>query len=551
VTSLTPDELRIVPLGGLGAIGMNCLALEHSSGIVVVDCGSSFPNDDHGVDVIRPDFTYLVERRDRVRGLFLTHGHEDHIGAIPYLLREMRLPIWASRHALGLVRRRLAEHPIDASTLDFRIARPKERYSVGPFEIEPVHVAHSIVEATALVLRSSAGTVVHTGDFDFDPDPPDGEPTDEERLAEVGRQGVRLLLSDSTNVDTPAPAGSERGVGSAIERHVSDATGLVVVALFASNVQRLMLLGEIARRSGRKICLLGRSLSGQVEVARGIGRLCWPSNLTVSVEQVRDLPRQSVLVLAGGTQGEAASALYRLAHGTHRWVEIEPGDTILFSSRTIPGNELAVHDLVCSLLRLGARVYDRLSDPQLHKSGHASRAEQQRMLELLRPDSFIPIHGTLHHLMKHADVAASAGVKHCQVVENGSTVRLHSDGLEIAGAVPSGRVCVELGGKDLPREILDERRQIGRRGIVLVSLVMDRRGRLVGPARITAKGLPAYQGAGAEERNLAREVARAFESARRHGLSFEEGVRRAVRRSIIDITGCRACIEVHTHQLDE
>src|SRR3954463_3316797 len=303
----TAGRIRIVPLGGLGEIGMNCFALEQADGIVIVDCGAAFADDDVGIDVWHPDFTWLLEQRERIHGLFLTHGHEDHVGALPYLLSELDLPVWGPPHALEIAKRRLAEHQFSSAELDLREARAGQEYQVGPFAIEPVRVAHSIVEASALHFRTAAGNVLHTGDFNFDPDPPDGEPTNEARLTELGDQGISLLLSDSTNIDVPVRSGSERGVGHALEELVQAAPARVVIAMFASNIQRLILLGEIAQRSGRKLCLLGRSLETQAAIARQIGRLSWPSDLVVASDQASSVPRERLLVLAGGTQAERNS----------------------------------------------------------------------------------------------------------------------------------------------------------------------------------------------------------------------------------------------------
>src|SRR5690242_3527954 len=315
---------------------MNCLAIEQGGDILVVDCGIRFPRDDVGVDVVHPDFTWLVERADRVRGVFITHGHEDHIGGLPYLLKAVDVPVWGPPHVLGLVRHRLLEHGVDPEDYDLRVAHACGSYSVGSFDVEPVRVAHSIVEASALRIATRAGVVLHTGDFNLDPDPPDGEPTDEARLAAIGREGVALLLSDSTNVDVPGPGGSERAVGAALESIIEGASGRVFIALFASNIQRLMLIGDAARRQGRRICVLGRSLSTQIQVATDIGRLKWPSDLLTSVEDAKNGRPRDVIVLAGGTQGERGSAMARLAAGTHPDLAIEPEDTVVFSSRTIP-----------------------------------------------------------------------------------------------------------------------------------------------------------------------------------------------------------------------
>jgi ribonuclease J len=543
--SLDAQSVRVVPLGGLGEIGKNCLAIEQSDGILLVDCGTTFPSDDWGIDVLRPDFSYLTEQANRVVGVVLTHGHEDHIGAIPYLLSELDVPVWGPSHALGLVKRRLTEHDFDLDAVDLRLTEPKQAFNVGPFRVEPIRVAHSIVDATALAIHTRAGTIVHTGDFDFDPDPPDGEPTDEARLSEIGDAGVSLLLSDSTNIDSPNRSSSEREVSETLERIIEGAPYRVIVALFASNLQRLAALGRIALKTGRKIALLGRSLSAHTQVAHDIGRLNLPSHLFLSAEQLRAYPRDRVLVLAGGTQAERASALFRIAQGTHRWLDIEVGDTVVMSSRTIPGYERAVQSLLCDLLRRGARLHTRLTDPHVHSSGHASHAEQLRMVELLRPHNFVPVHGTLHHLMRHADLARDAGVAGVRVVENGRCIRLSNDQIEHDVTAPHGKMAIAMGGSVLNDEELGERAELGRNGIALVTLLLDANGKLLQPPRVTTRGVPLCDERTVTLRAVAADVVRTIEEARRHGGDLEEDVRRVVRRAFADAIGCRPAVEVH------
>lgn len=543
-------HLTIAPLGGLGEIGMNCLALEYDETILLVDAGTSFPHDDHGIDVLRPDFRYLIERRDRVRGLFLTHGHEDHIGAVPYLLDEFQMPIWGPPHALALVRKRLAEHEFDVKRVDLRPSVVGSRHAVGSFEVEPVRVAHSIVDATALAVRYPDGLAVHTGDFDFEPEPPDGKPTDARRLSELGDEGVDLLLSDSTNVDIETRRGSERRVRESLSRWIAAAPERVFLALFASNIQRLMSIGELAQEYDRKVCLLGRSLVTQVKLGHELGHLDWPSDLMISAEQLRDTPRGRTLVLAGGTQAERASSVYRLAKGEHRSVDVERGDLVIFSSRTIPGNERPVHEVVCDLLRRGATVVTRAADPGLHTSGHASREEQRTMLELVRPRSFIPVHGTLHHLLRHAELAREVGVKDVMVIENGTRVRL-GERLVCDGEFTAGSVPIELGGEPLDGEELGDRTELGRHGIVLVSLVVDQSSMLVVPPRVSMRGVPLRGGENLSPRTVELEVARAAARARKRGHAVEEEVRRAVRHVILENTGCRPAVEIHACQIPE
>jgi ribonuclease J len=538
---LGSDRIRVVPLGGLGEIGMNCLAVEQADGILVIDCGVGFPDNDVGVDVIHPDFGWLVERAERVRGVFLTHGHEDHIGALPYLLRELEAPVWGPPHALGLARRRLAEHHFSEGDVVLREATAGGRYEVGPFVVEPVRVAHSIVEASALSITTAVGTIVHTGDFNFDPDPPDGEPTDENRLRGIGDAGVALLLSDSTNVDVEDRPGSERGVARAVDRLVEAAPGLVVVALFASNVQRLITFGETALRLGRKLCLLGRSLDAHATVARDIRRVGWPSDLVVSPDDAARLPPERLLVLAGGTQAEPGSAMRRLSLGTHPALKLGPGDTVVFSSRAIPGNEKAVFAMMNDLLRLGVAVHSRVTAPELHTSGHPGRTELRRMLELVRPRCFVPLHGTLHHLRRHAELACAAGVSVTAVVEDGTPVVCDGQSLALDTPVRHGKVLVAKGGEPLSDEALRGRTDLGRSGIVVVALSLG-----VPPrARVVARGIPAISGNDGAVSGLERAAERSVASFREgRGLELEEFVRRSVRRAAFDLSGTRPVVEV-------
>lgn len=529
---------------------MNCLVLEDQGRMVLVDCGATFPDDDLGVDVIHPDFDYVLRHRERLAGVFLTHGHEDHIGALPYLLAELEVPVWGPPHALGMARKRLLEHGFGPGEIDFRIATTGRSYRVGPFEIEPVRVAHSIVEASALAIQTSAGVVFHTGDFNFDPDPPDGEPTDEARIRELGDAGIGLLLSDSTNIDVPERVGSERSVGAALERLIEAAPARVVVALFASNIQRLILLGEMARRCGRKICLLGRSLEAQVSIAKEIGRLHWLSDLLVSGDELSQMRPERVLVLAGGTQAERQSAMRRLADGVHPLLSLEPGDTVILSSRVIPGNDRPVIAMVNALHRRGLTVHTRITEPGVHTSGHAGRSEQQRMLELARPRCFMPVHGTLHHLLRHAELGTSLGVPQTIVVENGSVVGFDGERVSKIDQVRSGRVPIAIGGEPLSPENLQRRQELGRLGIVTVALASDGR-KLLAPPAITSRGVPAVDGDDAALRSLALEAARAVEQFREgRGLELPEHVRRSVRRKVEDLSGTRPLVEVALLRVD-
>jgi ribonuclease J len=530
---------------------MNCFAVEQSDGIVVVDCGAAFAEDDVGIDVWHPDFTWLLEQRERVHGIFLTHGHEDHVGALPYLLTEMEVPVWGPPHALGIAKKRLFEHNFAQAELDLRDAHAGQVYDVGPFKIEPVRVAHSIVEASALHIRTAAGSILHTGDFNFDPDPPDGEPTDEARLTELGDQGISLLLSDSTNIDVPVRAGSERGVGRALEELVQQAPARVVIAMFASNIQRLILLGEIAQRTGRKLCLFGRSLETQAAIARQIGRLSWPSDLVVSAEQAASVPRSSLLVLAGGTQAERNSALKRLSTGHHPKLTLAEEDTVIFSSRIIPGNDRPVFAMMNDLLRAGVILKTRFSDPLVHTSGHAGRTEQSRMIELCRPNCFLPVHGTLHHLLRHEELARELGVSETTVVENGTPVVCDGQKLWKDSAVHHGRIAIAMGGEELSSDTHQRRLELGRLGIAFVTLAMGPNDKLAAPPTVRTRGVPLVDEDTNALRAVAREIARSVETFRGgRGLALAEFVRRAARRKLEELSGTRPIVEVEAIELD-
>lgn len=546
-SSLAPDAVRLVPLGGLGEIGMNCMALEHRDGIVVIDCGIGFPHDDVGVQLEHPDFTWLLERRDRVRGVFITHGHEDHIGAVPHLLRALDrdLPVYAPPHALRLLETRFDEHELEGDLLQEVTAR--DRYPVGPFEIEPIGVSHSIIDATGLAIRSPAGLIVHTGDFDMDPGQPAGTPIDEERFRQLGAEGVRLLLSDSTNVDTERRSGSEDAVAEALEAIVKASSRRVVIALFASNIHRMKVLGEIARRSGRRICLLGRSLVKQHEAAVSLGRVEWPSDLVVSPEMAASMNPGKLLILAGGTQAEQGSAMRRLASSAHQHIQLERGDTVVFSSRIIPGNDRPVFEMMNDLLRLGVRLHTRFSDPTVHTSGHAGRSEQSRMLDWVRPQSFVPVHGTLHHLLRHAELAREVGVPDTLVVENGSPVVVGAEGKLVRDEpVTSGRVRVLWGGQPLDDETRRRRLDMARNGIALVTVQVNEKRRLVAPPTVTTRGVPRVDDDRIALSRLRVAVAEAMERSRDYRMQgLEEPIRRAVRRELFELTGTRPAIEVH------
>ncbi|HEY1954253.1 MAG TPA: ribonuclease J [Polyangiaceae bacterium] len=468
-------KVSLFALGGLGEVGMNCLALEQRGEVMLVDCGVTFDHRGLGVDVVHPDFAALEPYRGKIAGLFVTHGHEDHIGAIPYLLSKFEVPIWAPPHASALIRSRLAEArekgaPPIAHEPVLNEATVRGLYRVGSFWVEPIRVTHSIADATALAIKTDAGVVLHTGDFKFDATPPDGEAFDIDRIDELGEAGIALLLSDSTNIDATGETGSERGVGDSLHRIAAKASGAVIVAMFASNVHRLRMIGEIARHTKRKIVLLGRSVETHAKAARETHYLDWPSDLVWPAERAKELPRAQVLAIASGTQGEWRGALSRLARGDHPLFELAPGDTVVLSSRAIPGNDLSVYAVMSHLLRRGVELRTWITDRAVHVSGHAHRQEQKRMLELARPRSFVPLHGTLHHLTRHAELAREIGVQQTCVLENGDVATLDDAGLQKTGKVGVGRVHCAF-GQPIPPAQMRERVILAGEGVVAVSVV--------------------------------------------------------------------------------
>lgn len=553
--ALVPGEVRLLPLGGLGQVGMNCMALQEPGGILLVDCGTSFPEDDYGVDVIHPDFSWLTEHsadRGRLLGVFLTHGHEDHIGALPFLLGRLNVPIWGPPHALAMAARRLREHGFTASELRTYPTEVGERYQVGPFNVEPIRVTHSIVQATALAIETSAGLIVHSGDFKLDPEPSDGELTDEARLRALGEQGVRLLLSDSTNIDTHGHTASEGEVRDRLHTLIKSAQQRVVIGLFASNIQRLISIGESARAARRRICLFGRSLITQVEIGRSIGCLNWPSDLLIGPEHAQSFPRDELLVLAGGTQGEAGSSLTRLARGEHHQLRLAPDDRVILSSRVIPGNDRGVSRMHDEFLRRGVELITRHSDRAVHASGHAAREEQAELIRWLKPSAFMPVHGTLHHLTRHAELARELGVEQQLVIENGSSVCLTSTSFVRDENFPSGYAHVQSGGSAIDAESLRRRRELGRGGVVFASVCLEDNLRLAAPVQVSTRGLPGLDDEARTLRRLGQDVERAIKAlakrggrGHRAGSDVEGEISRVLRRECEAVCGNRPRVELH------
>lgn len=541
--------VRIVPLGGLGEVGMNCLAVEAGGRIAVIDCGVLFPDENVGVDVIAPDLAWLLARREQVGAVFLTHGHEDHVGALPFLLRHLSVPVYGTRFTLASVKRRLDEAGLEPDLREVRPGDVRAAGEGGPLTAEFIAVTHSIPDACALALSTPQGTVLHTGDFKLDEHPVAGPRTDLARFEALGRAGVRLLLSDSTNAEVPGTTLSESAVGPALADVMHDAPGRVFLATFASNVHRLQQVVNAAAASGRRLALLGRGMVETFELGRSLGYLTEPHWLPVEPDQARRLPRRELCVLTTGTQGEPRSALTRLARGEHPDLAIAPGDTVVLSSRRIPGNELSVGRLVDDLCRRGAVV---LTDghPPLHASGHAHEGEQRRMLALVRPEHFVPVHGQYRHLSRHVAHAVAEGVarERCHLLTDGQVLELSDEGARVlAERAPTGRVYAvrdELGASDVPHLVVQDRRLLAEAGLCIAVLAVARStGAIVRGPDLFGMGVAGLEG---HEAELQGEVSRAVEAlsatARADPAEVQESIRSAVRRFFRRTTGRRPAV---------
>ncbi|MEE8173903.1 MAG: ribonuclease J [Dehalococcoidia bacterium] len=484
-------KLRIVPLGGLGEIGKNMMALEYRDDIIVIDVGLMFPKEDMlGIDLVVPDISYLLERRDKIRGIIITHGHEDHTGALPYLLPQLGVPVYATRLTHGLISVKLKEHRV-LTKAKLKVVQPGQTITLGKFRIEFLHVCHSIPDSTGLIIHTPLGIVVHSGDFKLDHTPVEGTPTDLARLAQLGAQGVLLLFSDSTYVEIPGYTPSERSVGETLDRIIAQAPGRVIIATFASLISRIQQVIDAAAKHQRQVFILGRSMVDSVRMASELGYLVAPPNVLGSLDGLRKLAHDRIVLLTTGSQGEPTSALVRIANRDHPRAHIIPGDTVIVSATPIPGNESLVSRTIDNLFRQGAQVfYDKLE--KVHVHGHGSQEELKMMLSLVKPKFFVPIHGEYRHLTLHAQLAQSMGIPQSNtfVIEDGDILDLTPEGGRVVGRVSSGNVYVDgLGVGDIGSVVLRDRRLLSRDGIVVVIMAIDkRRGKIVGRPDIVSRG---------------------------------------------------------------
>jgi ribonuclease J len=488
---MASQKLRIIPLGGLGEVGKNMTILEYGRNILVVDAGVMFPeNDMLGVDFIIPDFGYLMDKKELVRAIIVTHGHEDHTGGLPYVLKEIGAPIYTTRLTRGLVEVKLRQHKL-LEQVEIHTIEAGEQIKVGPFDIEFYHVCHSIPDGVGLGITTPLGLVVHSGDYKFDHTPVDGWPTDFAKLAEFSGRGVLALLADSTNAERSGWTPSERTVEAAFDEVFREAPGRIIVATFASLISRVQQVLNVAQRYGRKVAIAGYSMSENVKIAQKLGYLNVPTDLIISLNDVNDFPPSRVTIMATGTQGEPSAVLGRLATGRHRQITVQAGDTVVMSAHPIPGNEELVYRIINRLLQRGAHVlYDAIAP--VHVSGHASREEQKLLLNTVRPEYFIPIHGELRKLHQHAAIARELGIpaENIAVVENGTIIEFDEKGMMVGERVPGGYIFVDgaMVG-DIGPAVLRDRELLARDGFVVVLVNRDAQtGTVIGRPRLVSRG---------------------------------------------------------------
>ncbi len=547
--------LRVIPLGGLGEIGRNMMALEQDGDIVVIDAGVLFPEEGMpGVDFAIPDISYLVERKSAVKAILITHGHEDHIGALPYVLPELDVPVYASRLAHGLISVKLRERG-QLKNARLNIVEPNSPFKVGRFKVEFFRVCHSIPDAMGIAVETSLGLVVHTGDFKIDHTPADGKTTDFTALARFASEGVVLLCSDSTYAEIEGYTPSEQVVGEALDRAIGDAKGRVMVATFASLISRVQQVIDAAAKHGRHVTVIGRSMVNNVKMATRMGYLNDPGGIVVSLGKARQLPNERVVILATGAQGEPTSALVRISNGEHPDIEIVPGDTVVISASPIPGNDTLVAKTIDNLYRQQANVlYSKIA--LVHVHGHGSREELKMMLSLVKPKFFVPVHGEYRHLVAHAAIARATGVHESNafVLEDGDVLELTEKRGKIVDKIPAGPVFVD--GNRLwssYSDVLDERRKLARDGIVVVSMTLDRKtGRLRGAPEVAATGFVDMQDSPELLERTAQEVRSTLDQYRSDRLDLDgakAGVVKAVSKFLHDETGMRPKIVAHIGQV--
>jgi ribonuclease J len=540
-------KLKIIPLGGLGEFGMNCLALRWEDDIIVIDAGLMFPESELlGVDIVVPDISYLIENKAHVRAILLTHGHEDHIGGLPWILSEIKVPVYATEFTLAYVEGKLEEHRL-LDDIELIEIRPKQKFSIGPFTIEPIHVTHSIVEAVSYAIDTPVGVVIHTGDFKIDLAPLDGKAFDLHTFAEYGKRGVLALLQDSTNVERRGYTPSESAVIPRLDEIFSQAKKKLFFACFSSSIFRIRIALELARKHGRKVAIVGRSMMESSEIAQDLGYIDIPNGLVINPGQMRDYNPEQLLVMISGTQGEPMSALSRAAVDNHKHARIEAGDTVLLSSRIIPGNEKGIFRVIDHLYRRDANViYDDGHSGLIHVSGHGSQEELRLLINLVKPKFFIPVHGNYGNLRKHAKLAMDTGaIEHAIVIEDGDVLELSKDDARKRDKVQAGRILIDSGSSiDVVEDlVIRDRRILSEDGIVLCVLGINKRtGKVEQAPEVIMRGF-----GGADITEEARQAvtktldALSVEQKADYGM-VKEKVRAELKRLIQKLTGRRPMI---------
>ena len=484
------NKLKVIPLGGMDEIGKNMTAFEYGENIIVVDCGLAFPEDEMlGIDLVIPDTTYLEKNIEKLHAIVLTHGHEDHIGALPYVLRKLKVPVYGTELTLGLVENKLMEYEM-METVELKTVKPGQIIQLGAFKIEFIHTTHSIADSVALAIETPVGIVFHTGDFKIDQTPIEGEPIDLARIAELGKKGILLLMADSTNVERPGYTMSERTVGDTFDNIFRGTKGRIIVASFASNIHRIQQIFNSAVKYGRKVSICGRSMVNVVKTAIRLGYLSFPEDTLIDIDRIKRFPHDQLVIITTGSQGEPMSALARMASSSHKKVEIVPGDLVIISASPIPGNEKLVYNVINALFKQGAEViYDSLTD--IHVSGHAKQEELKMMHRLTKPKFFMPVHGEYRHLVKHAKLAMSMGMaeKDIFIMQNGKTLELTEKSAKITGSVQAGSILVDgLGVGDVGDIVLRDRKILSEDGLIIVVATLDPNGNLVANVEVISRG---------------------------------------------------------------
>ena len=541
-------RLNIIPLGGLGEIGKNMMAIRYQDTIVVIDSGLMFPEDELlGIDVVIPDITFLVENRDKVKAILITHGHEDHVGALPYVLKEINPPIYGSKLTLGIVEGKLKEHNLD--NVQLNIVRPRDKIKIGPLEVEFFRVSHSIPDCMGIAIHTPLGVIFHTGDIKLDQTPVDGQVVDFRKLAEFGEKGVLVMFSDSTNADRTGFTMSEKVVGNTFNELFGRCEGRIIVTTFASNVHRIQQVINTAEKYGRKVAIVGRSMVNNIKISSQLGYINIPEDILIEMEEINKYPPEKIVIATTGSQGEPMSALTRMATADHRWVGIKQGDTVIISATPIPGNEKLVAKTIDLLFKQGAEViYER--EMGVHVSGHASQEELKLILNIIKPRYFIPVHGEYRHLMKHAKLAESLGIPRSRifVAENGQVIEISKKRAHVAGKVTAGKVLVDgLGVGDVGNIVLRDRRQLSQDGIMIVVVSISKEnGEIVSGPDIVTRGFVYVRESEQLIENAKAKVKEAMEQCARKNITewavIKSQVRDKLGKHLYEKTGRRPMI---------